>query len=173
MQNCNWITWKIDKKLWKIHNSYWISWKIAPKAWNMPSQDVRKFTPVSYRTSALWGCCPAPTPLLQLITPSRASGTAGHVRSLDDLLTRAHWQTYRHNFCVRHMDPRTHGPTHKTSYKVASPRLKRYIDTKTHSSLILHDYSRFIAERAGALQFIVNRLAWLFAMVDMQVVMSS
>ena len=48
--------------------------------------DVRKFTPVSYRTSALWGRCPAVTPLLQLITPSRASGTADHVRSLDDLL---------------------------------------------------------------------------------------
>ena len=32
----------------------------------------------------LWGRCPAPTQLLQLITPSRASGTADHVRSLDD-----------------------------------------------------------------------------------------
>ena len=32
----------------------------------MPSQDVWKFTPVSYRTSALWGRCPALTPLLQL-----------------------------------------------------------------------------------------------------------
>ena len=52
----------------------------------MASQDVRKFTPVSYRTSALWGRCPALTPLLQLITPSRASGTADHVRSLDDQL---------------------------------------------------------------------------------------
>ena len=52
----------------------------------MPSQDVWKFTPVSYRTSALWGRCPALTPLLQLITLSRASGTADHVRSLDDLL---------------------------------------------------------------------------------------
>jgi len=29
--------------------------------------------------------CPALTPLLQLITPSRASGTADHVQSLDDL----------------------------------------------------------------------------------------
>ena len=28
--------------------------------------------------------CPALTPLLQLLTPSRASGTADHVRSLDD-----------------------------------------------------------------------------------------
>ena len=46
--------------------------------------DVWKFTPVSYRTSALWGRCPALTLLLQLITPSRASGTADHVRSLDD-----------------------------------------------------------------------------------------
>ena len=32
----------------------------------MPSQDIWKFTPVSYRTSALWGRCPALTPLLQL-----------------------------------------------------------------------------------------------------------
>ena len=52
----------------------------------MPSQDVRKFTPVSYRTSVLWGRCPALTPPLQVITPSRASGTADHVQSLDDLL---------------------------------------------------------------------------------------
>ena len=52
----------------------------------MPSQDVWKYTPVSYRTSALRGRCPALTPLLQLITPSRTSGTADHVRSLDDLL---------------------------------------------------------------------------------------
>ena len=51
----------------------------------MPSQDVRKFTPMSYRTSVLWGHCPALTQLLQLITPSRASGTADHVGSLDDL----------------------------------------------------------------------------------------
>ena len=69
----------------KMQNSHWISWKIAFKAWNMPSQDVRKFTPVSCRTSALWGRCPALTPLLQLITQSRASGTADHVRCLDDL----------------------------------------------------------------------------------------
>ena len=52
----------------------------------MPSQDIRKFTPVSYRISALWGRCPALTPPLQLITPSRESGTADHVQSLDDLL---------------------------------------------------------------------------------------
>ena len=50
---------------------------------NIP-QDVSKFPPVSYRTSALWGRCPALSPLLHLITPSRASGTADHVRSLDD-----------------------------------------------------------------------------------------
>ena len=54
----------------------------------MPSQDVRKFTPVSYRTSALWGCCPAFTPHLQLITPSRAFGTANHVQSLDDFYSQ-------------------------------------------------------------------------------------
>ena len=48
----------------------------------MPSEDIRKFTPVSYRTSAFWSCYPAPTPLLQQITPSRAWGTADHTRSL-------------------------------------------------------------------------------------------
>ena len=31
--------------------------------------DVWKFPPVFYRTSALWGRCPALTSLLQLITP--------------------------------------------------------------------------------------------------------
>ena len=55
----------------------------------MPSQDVCKFTPVSYRTLALWGCCPTLTTLLQLITPSRASGTTDHVQSLDDLFITA------------------------------------------------------------------------------------
>ena len=45
---------------------------------------------VCYWTSALWGRCPALTPLLQLITPSRASGTADHVRCLDDLLLPAY-----------------------------------------------------------------------------------
>ena len=34
----------------------------------------------------LWGRCPSLTPPLYWITPSRASGTADHVRSLDDLL---------------------------------------------------------------------------------------
>ena len=68
-----------------MQNSHWIAWKTAAKASNLPSQDIWNFTPVSYRTSALWGRCPALTPLLQLITPSRASGTADHVRSLDDL----------------------------------------------------------------------------------------
>ena len=34
----------------------------------------------------LWGRCPALTQILQLITPSRASGTADHVRSLDYLI---------------------------------------------------------------------------------------
>ena len=56
----------------------------ACQPFNVPSKDVWKFTPVSYRTSALWGRCPALTILLQLITPSRASGTADHVRSLDE-----------------------------------------------------------------------------------------
>ena len=103
MQTSHWITWKINEKAknvcfplynmenWKktennvkflLNNmvnwqeieemqiSHWISWIIA--------QDVWKFSPVSYRTSALWGRCPALTSLLQLITPSRASGTADH-----------------------------------------------------------------------------------------------
>ena len=75
MQNSDPIAWKIDKIMKNMEKS--------PKAIR-PSQDVWKFTPVSYRTSALWGRCPALTPLLQLITPSRASSTADHVRSLDD-----------------------------------------------------------------------------------------
>ena len=75
MCNSYWITWQIDKKLKKI-----------AKFPNVPSQDVWKFTPVSYRTLALWSRCPALTPFLQPITPSRASGTADHVRSLYDLL---------------------------------------------------------------------------------------
>ena len=42
----------------KRQNSHWISLVIAHKASNMPSQDIWKFTPLSYRTSALLGCCP-------------------------------------------------------------------------------------------------------------------
>ena len=53
---------------------------------NVAPQDVWKFTPVSYRTSALWGRCPALTSPLHLNTSSRATGTIDHVRSLDDLL---------------------------------------------------------------------------------------
>ena len=64
-----------------------MSWKIAIKALNLPSQDVWKFTPVSYKSSSLWGRCPALTPLLQVIAPSGASGTADHAQSLDDLLS--------------------------------------------------------------------------------------
>ena len=74
-----------------MQNSHWIAWKTAAKASNMPSQGVWNFTPVSYRTSALWGRCPALPSLLQLITPSRASGTADHVRSLDDLFLFFFW----------------------------------------------------------------------------------
>ena len=55
----------------------------------MPSNTL-KFTLMSYRTSALWGRCPALTPLFELITLSRASGTADHVRSLDDWLFYFH-----------------------------------------------------------------------------------
>ena len=84
MLNSYRITWKTDNTIEKNQCSHLITWKIAPKASNVPSQDIWKFTPVSYRTAALWGRCPALTPLLQLITPSRASGTADHVRCLDD-----------------------------------------------------------------------------------------
>ena len=56
------------------------------EGWMDGRTDVWKFTPVSYRTSTLWGRCPALTPLLQLITPSRALGPADHVQSLDDFL---------------------------------------------------------------------------------------
>ena len=52
----------------------------------MPSQDVWIFIPESYRTLAPWGRCTAGTSLHQLISPSRASGIADHLRSLDDLL---------------------------------------------------------------------------------------
>ena len=41
-------------------------------------------TSVSYRTISLLVCCPALTSLLHLIIASRATGTADHVRSLDD-----------------------------------------------------------------------------------------
>ena len=87
-----------DKKLKKMQNSQWISWKIIP---NMLSQHIWKFTPVSYRTSALWGRCPALTPLHHWITPSRASGTADHVRSLDEyfsLLTSKSLLEFIHSF---------------------------------------------------------------------------
>ena len=80
----NMVNWR---EIEKMQNFYCMTWKVAAKASNMPSQDVWKFTPVSYRTSALWGRCPTLTAFLQLITPSRASGTADHVRSLDDLLS--------------------------------------------------------------------------------------
>ena len=45
---------------------------------------VMKFQVLLDRTSAFQGRCPALSPLLHLITSSRASGTADHVRSLDD-----------------------------------------------------------------------------------------
>ena len=53
-------------KIEKMQNSYQIIWKIATKASDMPSQDVWKFTPVSYKTSALSGRYPALTPVFQL-----------------------------------------------------------------------------------------------------------
>ena len=46
---------------------------------NVPSLGVWKFTPMFYRTSALWGPCPTLIPLLHWIIPSGASGTADHV----------------------------------------------------------------------------------------------
>ena len=68
------------------------TWKIAQTAWNMPSQDKKKFTLVSYWISALWGCCLALNSLLQLIIQSRALGTADHVLSLDDLFLFRVWR---------------------------------------------------------------------------------
>ena len=58
------MKWQIEKelKICKIPIKY--HEKIATKASSMPSQDIWKFTPVSYRTSALWGRYPALTPLL-------------------------------------------------------------------------------------------------------------
>ena len=85
MQNSDPIAWKIDKNIEKNAMFSLNNMENSPKA-QRPSQDVWKFTPVSYRTSALWGRCPALTPLLVMITRSGASGTADHVRSLDDLL---------------------------------------------------------------------------------------
>ena len=53
----------------------------------MPPQDSWKFTCVLQDIGPLGPLhCPVLTPLLRLITPSRALGTADHVRSLDDLL---------------------------------------------------------------------------------------
>ena len=85
MQNSDPIAWKIDKNIEKNAMFSLNNMENSPKA-QRPYQDVWKFTPVSYRTLALWGRCPAPTPLLHLITLSRASGTADHVRSLYDYL---------------------------------------------------------------------------------------
>merc|ERR1712074_523722 len=39
---------------------------------------------ISLRTLALWGCCPALTSLLFLITLCRALGPVDHVQSLED-----------------------------------------------------------------------------------------
>ena len=83
MQNSDPIAWKIDKNIEKNAMFSLNNMENSPKA-QKPSQDVWEFTTVSYRTPAFWGRCPALTPPLLLITPSRASGTADHVRSLDD-----------------------------------------------------------------------------------------
>ena len=80
MQNSDQIIWKIDKNIEKNLMFSLNNMENSPKGLKfVPSQDVWKFTPVCYRTSALWGRCPALNPLLQLITPSRALGTADHV----------------------------------------------------------------------------------------------
>ena len=55
----------------------------------MPSQDIWKFTPVSYRTLARWGRCPTFTLFFHLITLSKALVTADHVRALADLFITA------------------------------------------------------------------------------------
>ena len=62
--------------------------------------DIRIFTPLSYRTLVLRGRCPALPPLLQLITPSIASVTADHVRSLDDLFVYLFFGIIRYTICL-------------------------------------------------------------------------
>ena len=74
----------------KMQNLHWISWKIAPKASNMPSQDVWKFTRVLKDIGPL-----GPLPCSDsTLTPSRASGTADHVQSLDDFLLNVSYFFY-------------------------------------------------------------------------------
>ena len=77
----------------------------------MPPQDVWKFPPVFYRTSALWGRCPALTPPSYWINPSRASGTADHVRSLDDLFVSQLLLTSKptNTFTLRYYRPKSTG----------------------------------------------------------------
>ena len=57
--------------------------------WNSP------LCPTGHRPFG--GRCPALPPPLQLITPSRASGTADHVQTLDDLLYFCTMVTYVHS----------------------------------------------------------------------------
>ena len=52
MQNSDPIAWKIDKNIDKNAMFSLNNMENSPKA-QRPSQDVWKFTPVSYRTSAL------------------------------------------------------------------------------------------------------------------------
>ena len=63
------------QKVEKMQNSYWITLKISIKAL---SGRLEIHPCVLQDIAAL-------TPSLQLITPSRSSGTVDHVRSLDDL----------------------------------------------------------------------------------------
>ena len=64
----------------------------GPKIALLGRKDVRNFCPcVLYRTSVLWGRCPALTLLHQLIAPSRVLGTADHVQSLDDQVCMFMW----------------------------------------------------------------------------------
>ena len=102
MQTSHWITLEISEKWQKIWNSYWITWQIDEK--------LKKCkTPTEYYgicskglKNALSRCMEIHPCFLQdigplrplpcshstspAVTPSRASGTADHVQSLDDLL---------------------------------------------------------------------------------------
>ena len=80
-----------------------LKFSLTSQTSNLPRRtDVRKFTPVSYRSSSLWGPCPALTPLLKLIIPSRELGTADHVQVLDDLLLFVYFGSlWSHYICTK------------------------------------------------------------------------
>ena len=61
-----------------------IQWRSGVRAGQRTDRRTSGNSPVFYRTSVVWSHCPALTSLLHWITPRRESGTADHVRSLDD-----------------------------------------------------------------------------------------